>query len=101
MARRVDRRANFRDAAGDAGRGLVVDDADRLDAMLAVGRELLAQLRRIDAMPPIAGDELDVEPEPRRHLAPQGGEMPGLDHQYPVARRQGVDERGLPRPGAG
>ena len=28
-------------------------------------------------------------------------EMTGLDHQHPVARRQRVDERGLPRPGAG
>ena len=46
------------------------------------------------------GTNSDVEPEPCRHLPPQRREMTGLDHQHPVARRQCVDERGLPRPGA-
>ena len=32
---------------------------------------------------------------------PQHGEVPGLDHQHPVARRQRVDQRRLPGAGAG
>ena len=63
--------------------------------------QLLGDLRRIDAVPPVAGHELDIEPEPARHLPPQRREMPGLEHQHPVARRQRVDQRRLPRPGAG
>src|SRR5882757_4882853 len=80
MLRLVDRGADLGDAAGDAGRGLIVHDAYRLDPMLAVCGELLGDLRRIDAMPPIACDELDVEPEPGRHLPPQCREMAGLEH---------------------
>ena len=39
-------------------------------------------------------------PRRTRHVAPQRGELAGLDHQHRVARRQGVDERGFPRAGA-
>src|SRR5882724_3759677 len=43
---------------------------------------------------------LDIEPEPRRHLAPQGREMAGLEHQHPLIGRERVGECGLPCPGA-
>ena len=62
-----------------------------LTACSRVGGKLLLDQRRIDAVPPVARHELDFEPEPRRHLPPQGREMAGLEHQHPVARRQRVD----------
>ena len=68
--------------------------------VLAVGGQLLLDQRRVDAVPPVAGHELDLEPEPRRHLPPQRREMAGLEHEHMVARRQRVDQRRLPRPGA-
>ena len=101
MLRVIDRRAYLGDAGRNPGRGLVVHDADRLDPVLAIRGELLGDLRRIDAMPPIARHKLDIEPELCRHLPPQGREMAGLEHQHPVARRQRVDERRLPGAGAG
>ena len=51
-------------------------------------------------MAPVAGQELDLEPELRRHLLPQRREVAGLDHQHAVAGRQRVDQRRLPRAGA-
>ena len=97
----VDRLADLGDPAGDPGRGLVVDHAHRLDRVRLVGGELLLDQRRIDPVPPIARHKLDIEPEPRRHLMPQSGEMAGFEHQHPLVGRQRVAKRGLPRPGAG
>ena len=97
----VHRAPDGRDVAGDPGRRLVVDAGDRLDRVAAVGGELLPDRRGIDAVPPVAGDEIDLQPELRRHVAPQHRELPGLDHQDLVARRQRIDERRLPRAAAG
>jgi hypothetical protein len=52
-------------------------------------------------VPPIARHELDLEPEPRRHLSPQCRKMAGLEHDHTIARRQRVRQRRLPRPGPG
>ena len=51
----------------------------------------------IDAVPPVAGDEVDQQSELHGHVAPQRRELAGLGHQHGVARRQGVDEAPLPR----
>ena len=64
MAGPVDRGADFGDAARHPGRGFVVDDANRLDPVAAVGRELFFNQSRVDAMPPIARHKVDFEPEP-------------------------------------
>src|SRR5215469_4248373 len=101
VAGSVDRGADLGDAAGNPGRGLVVHDANRLQAMRSVGGQLLFDDRRVDTVPPVAGYELYLKPEPARHLVPQAREMPGLEHDHSVARRQCVRKRRLPRPGAG
>ena len=90
MTSAVDRLADLCDTAGNPRRGFVVHDAHRLDSVLLVGGKLLLDQCRIDAVPPIARYEFDFEPEPRRHLTPQGREVPSLEHQNPVAGRQGV-----------
>ena len=82
MAGPVDRAPDLGDPRGDAGRGLVVDHADRLDAARAVLGERRLDPLRIDAVAPVAGQQLDLEPEAPRHLAPQAREMPGLRHQH-------------------
>ena len=74
-----------------------MDDAHSLDLVRAVAAQHFLDLRRIDAVPPIARHELDLDAEPSGHLPPQGRELPGLEHQHFVARRQRVDERRLPR----
>jgi hypothetical protein len=40
-----------------------VDDHHRLDAVGAVGRKLCLDLLQIGPAPPVAGQEIDVEPE--------------------------------------
>jgi len=101
MARPVDRLARRGDARGDPGRGLVVHHAHRLDPVPAVVGEARPDLLQIDAMAPVPRQQLHLEPEPASHLAPQRREMAGLRHQHRVARRQRVDQRRLPRAGAG
>ena len=100
MLRRIDRLADLWDARNHSGGSLVVHDAHRLDALVGVGAQLLLDRLGIGAAAPVAGDELDLEPELRRHLLPQRGEMAGLVHQHAVARRERVDERGFPGAGA-
>ncbi len=56
---------------------------------------------RIDPLPPVSWHELHLQAQPLRHVAPQHGEVTGLEHQHGVSRRQRVDERGFPRAGAG
>ncbi len=97
---RVDRLADRADPAGDAGRGLVVDHHHGLDLVAGVGREPLLHRLRRNAVPPVPGYELDLEGELAGHLLPEGGEVPGLEAQHLVARRQRVDQRGLPGAGA-
>src|SRR5437588_444920 len=53
---------------------------------------------RIDAVAPVAGDELDLQAEPPRHLLPKRGEVAGLEHEDAVAGGKRVRERRLPRP---
>src|SRR5436190_595023 len=78
----VDRLANERDAAGDARRGLVVHDHDGLVAVRLVRGEPGLHDHRIDAAPPIARDEVNLQPQPASHLAPQRGEVTGLEHEH-------------------
>ena len=101
MSGLVHRAPDRRDVAGHAGRGLVVDDGDGLDRVAAVRRQLLSDEGGIDAVAPIAGNEVDLEPELHGHVAPERGELAGFDHQHRVAGRQRVDERRLPGAGAG
>ena len=54
-----------------------------------------APLRQSDSM------NSGCRPSLTRHVAPQRGEVAGLVHQHLVAGRQRVDERRLPRAGAG
>ena len=64
--------------------------------MRRVLRQPGLDIRGIGAVAPVAGQEVDLDAPARRHLPPQGGEMAGLDHQYLVAGRERVDDRGLP-----
>ena len=81
---------------GDAGRRLAVHDRNRLDLLFAIVDEPRVHSLRIDAVAPVARHELDAQPQPRRHVAPQRREMAGLEHQHGVAGRQRVDERRFP-----
>ena len=101
MARFVDRAPDRGDAAGDAGRRLVVDDGDGLDRARLVLVQLLSDGGRVDAVAPVARNEVDLQTKPRGHVAPQRGEVAGLEHQHRVARRQRVHERRFPGAGAG
>ena len=70
MRGRIDRLPDGTDAAGDAGRGFVVHDHDCLDGMAPILSEPRLDEGRIDAMAPVAGDEVDLEAEPLGKLAP-------------------------------
>ena len=100
MAGAVNGGAEVGDAAGDAGAGLVVDDHDGPDGVGDVGAEASFDLGRVGAVPPVAGEELDVEAEAGGHGAPEGGELAGFRHQDLVAGGEGVDDRSFPGAGA-
>ena len=97
----VDRLADRLDRRQAAGRGLVVQHADRLDLVRLVLAQVLFDHRRVGAGAPVARDELGLEPELFRHGLPLRRELAGLDHQHAVAGRQRVDQRRFPRAGAG
>ena len=90
-----------RGCAGDAGRRLVVHDADRLDRVRR-GRRRAAPRSRRGSTPwrQSPGRNSTARPEPLGHLLPQRREVAGLGHQHAIARRQRVDERRFPRAGA-
>ena len=97
----VDRLADLGDGRQAAGRGLIVQDADRLDLLGLVLAQARFDGRGIGAGAPVGGDELGLEADAFRHLLPQRGELAGLHHQHLVAGRQRVDQRGFPGAGAG
>ncbi len=97
----VDGLADLGDSAGDAGRGLVMDDIDRFDGPLGVGLQFLLDDLRIGAMPPVGGHKIDFDAELAGHGAPERGEMSGLEHQYLVTGAQGIDQSRLPGTGPG
>ena len=101
MAGFINRSPDVRDSTRDAGRRLVVHDRDSHDGAAAILSELLFDDGGIDAVAPVAGNEVDLQTEPRGHVAPEHGEVAGLEHQHVVAGRQGIHERRLPRAGAG
>ena len=97
----VDGGADFGDAAGDAGAGLVVDDHDGLDGAGGVGAQAGLDVGGVDAVAPVAGDELDNDAEAVGHGAPEGGELAGFVHEHGVAGLEDVDDGGFPGAGAG
>ena len=84
----------------DAGRRLVVHDQHGAGCGGRDPRAAGFERRRIDAVPPVSGHDLDVEPDPPRHLGPAPGELADVERQHPIAGRQRVDERRFPRAGA-
>ena len=76
-------------------------DHDGLVAVRLVRGEPGLHDHRIDAAPPIARDEVNLQPQPASHLAPQRGEVTGLEHEHGIAGRECIDQRRLPCAGAG
>ena len=64
-------------------------------------RELSLDCARIDAVPPVAGNQVDDQAQACGNLLPERREMAGLGHEHLIAGRQGVHQRGLPRAGSG
>jgi len=62
--------------------------------------ELGLERLRIDAVPPVAGHEIDFQAEALRHRPPERREVPRLEHQHFVARREKIDQRRLPSSGS-
>ena len=101
VAGAVDRLADSVYPAGRPRRGLVVDDRHRPDLPVPVRAQLRLDDRRVDPAAPVAGNEIDLEAEFQGHLAPERGEIPGLEHEHLVPGGQGVDQGRLPGPGPG
>ena len=74
--------------------------AYRFDRMSAVLRQTCLDGCRIGAAPPVAGEEIHLEPEPAGQALPERSELAGLVHQHALARRERIDQRRLPRAGA-
>src|SRR5882672_6882773 len=101
MPRLIDGCPDLRYPAGDSGRGLVVYDHHRRDAVCRVGGQPFGDGRGLDTPPPVPGNEVDDQPEALRHFTPQAGEVTGFERQHAIAGRERVDQRRFPRPGAG
>ena len=111
VGRRIDRAAHRSDVGGDARGRFVVHDADRFQSVLLVGTKTLLDQIGLHAAAPAVGhaggridarhaQELRLQPEPQRHLLPQGGKVAGLEHQHRITRTHRVGERRLPRASA-
>ena len=87
VARAIHRGADLRDARSHSRRRFVVDDAQGADLVLRIGAKLLLDGGGIDAVPPVAGDELGAQIEAPRHLVPQRGEVARLEHENAIVRR--------------
>ncbi len=98
MPRRVDGGPDRRDVIDDTRGGVDLDDEDRLDVPSRVGAQARLERRGIDGAAPVARQGLDREPEHVALLTPAAREAPALQHQHPVAPRQGVRQRRLPAP---
>ena len=96
----VQRLADARDVAGDAGRGLVVGEEHRLDLVTLVGRERLAVALDRRALAPLGVEHLDLEAEPLGHVDPEMAEHAEAGGEHLVARRERVGQRRLPGAGA-
>ena len=72
------------------------DHIHRFDAVPAILGEFRFHHIGIDAVPPVAGNEIHLQPQTERHVFPEGGKMSRLEHQDLIARGQGVDQAGLP-----
>jgi hypothetical protein len=92
--------ADLGDAAADAGGGLAVHHHDRADGVAGVGGQLGSKLLGAGAVAPVAGDGGDLEAEVGSDVAPQDGELAGVEADDAVARGQRVDHRRLPGAGA-
>ena len=97
----VDGGADFVDAAGAAGAGFVVDDADRADLVGGVFGQRVMDGFDIGAAAPVGFDEDGFEGKAFGHFVPERGEPAGAAHQHSVARGVGVGEGCLPGAGAG
>ena len=86
MVGAVDRVVDLFHPTGDAGRGLIVHDQNRFEAVCLVLAQLGLDCGGINAVAPVARYEFDHDPEPIGHLAPQGGEPAGLERQNRIAR---------------
>lgn len=87
MIRSVDGLPHRRNVGGHAGRGLVVDDAHRLDAMRAILGEARFDRLRVDGRAPIAGQQLRRQPRLCGEPEPQGREPARFVHQHAIAGR--------------
>src|SRR6201996_3618463 len=112
MLGRIDGAAHRQNVRSHAGGGFVVHDANRLDAMLAVGAQ--PRLDEIGLYPPpparrrrqfrilaLPRNEFAGYAQARRHLLPERREVAGLVHQHVIAGTQGIGQSGFPGAGAG
>src|SRR5579863_7482623 len=73
-----------------------MDDTHGFERMRLVLAQPCFDGSRISAGSPVARNELRLDAEPNGHVLPEHREMPGLNHQDPVARRKRVRECSLP-----
>ena len=76
----IHRRANRAYRAGDARGGFIVDDADRLQLVVAILAQLGFHYLRIDAVPPVCLYDIHIQAQLDGHLDPQCGELPDFEH---------------------
>jgi hypothetical protein len=92
--------AHGANVVGDSGGGFVVDDADGLHRVCAIGLQLLFQERQIGAGSLLALDDVDVEVVALHLVDPEKAELAEAEGDDLVPWRQRVRQRALPRSSA-
>src|SRR5580765_437797 len=88
--------ADFGNPAGDAGGSFVVHYHHSFDRLLCVFFEFLFHVGGLRSTPPVPWNVIHLQAMSQGNIAPEIGEMPGLKHQYAVARRKRIHNRRLP-----
>ena len=78
-----------------------MNDADRLDLVVAIVAELGFEHLRIDPVPPVGLHHIDVQAQFGGHLNPQRGKLSDLEHHDFVAGRQSIGQCPFPGSGSG
>src|ERR1700736_6535018 len=92
----IHRFAYRRNIARHAGRRLVVNAHDCFNGPVAITRKSRGHHVRVDAVPPIAWYKIDNDSKLLRQLAPEHRKMTSLKHEYIIAWRERVHDRGFP-----
>src|SRR6185437_3911069 len=96
MALLIQSLSNLRNAVGHSGGCLIVNKNYCLESMVPIHIQLLSHVLGGNTPAPVTRYVLDMDAESLRHLTPKIRKVTCVEHQHPITRGKGVDDRRLP-----